>query len=57
MTIDYNKVIAKFLKTKKDERQDDSHYLRGKRNPENKVRKENARKEKYDVYIGAKINI
>ena len=28
LRLDYNKVIKKFLQIKKDEKQDDSHYLR-----------------------------
>ena len=57
LEIDYNQVITKFLKIKKDERQDDSHYLRksarNQWNKEKQLRKE----KKYDMYVGQKIQL
>jgi hypothetical protein len=59
--LDYNKVISKFLKIKKDERQDDCHYLRksarNQWNKEKQVRKDAARKEKYEMYLSQNIAI
>ena len=60
MNVDFNKVISKFLKIKKDERQDDSHYLRKSArnwNKEKQSRKEAQRREKYDLYKAQKIVI
>mmetsp|Transcript_29171 Transcript_29171/g.25802 ORF Transcript_29171/g.25802 Transcript_29171/m.25802 type:complete len:118 (-) Transcript_29171:41-394(-) len=53
--VDCNKIIRKFLQIKKDERQDDSHYLRkSARNKEKLNRNQEARNEKYNIYVASK---
>ncbi|CAI2383849.1 unnamed protein product [Moneuplotes crassus] len=53
--MDCNRVIRKFLQIKKDERQDDSHYLRKSvRNKEKLERNQQARNEKYNIYVASK---
>ena len=69
MKIDCNKTIKKFLQIKKDERQDDSHYLRqvyilthafmfrkSARNKEKLDRNQAVRQEKYqNLYVASKV--